>query len=60
MAKTNHIDSTRPAPISMNEFITVYWLELLHKLEIIYKYFVIQNTGNGNPRNKTEPLVLLK
>ena len=43
MAKTNHIDSTRPAPISMNESITVYRLEFLHKFEILYKYFVIQN-----------------
>ena len=55
MAKTNHIDSTRPAPISMNESTTVNQLEFLHEFEIIYKYFVIRN-----PRNKTEALVLLK
>ena len=43
MAKTNHIDSTRPAPISMKESTTVYGLEFLHEFEIVYKYFVIQN-----------------
>ena len=43
MAKTNHIDSTRPAPISTNESTTVYRLEFLHKFEIVYKYFIIQN-----------------
>ena len=43
MAKTNHIDNTRPAPISMNESTTVYRLEFLHEFEIVYKYFVIQN-----------------
>ena len=26
----------------MNEFTTVYWLEFLHELEIVYKY---QNIG---------------
>ena len=41
MAKTNHIDSTRPAPIPTNESTTVYWLEF--EFEIVYKYFVIQN-----------------
>ena len=43
MAKANHIDSTRPAPISINESTTVYWLEFLPEFEIVYKYFVIQN-----------------
>ena len=43
MAKTNHIDNTRPGPISMNESTTVYRLEFLHGFEIVYKYFVIQN-----------------
>ena len=38
MAKTNRIDSTRPAPISTNESTTVYWLEFLHEFEIVYKY----------------------
>ena len=38
MAITNHIDSTRPAPLSMNELTTEY--EFLYDF---YKYFVIQN-----------------
>ena len=43
MAKMNHIDNARPAPISTNESTTVYRLEFLHEFEIVYKYFVIQN-----------------
>ena len=56
MAKTNHIDSTRPAPISTNEFTTACILIgiPIHEFEIIY------NSKYGNLRNKTEALVLLK
>ena len=43
MAKTNHTDSTGPAPIYTNKSTAVYWLEFLHEFQIIYKYFVIQN-----------------
>ena len=35
MAKTNHIDSTRPAPLFMNELTTEYWNSGIR--------FVIQN-----------------
>ena len=43
MAKMNHIDSTRPAPPSMNKLTTEYWNSKLYDLEFVYKYFVIQN-----------------
>ena len=36
-----------------------YFLMPGHKLEFVYKYFVIQNSSKyQNPRNKTEALVL--
>ena len=41
-AKANHIDSTRPAPLSIKEFTTGI-LEFLYDLEFVYKYFIIQN-----------------
>ena len=47
MAKMNHIDSTRPAPLSMNELTTEYWNS--YTIWIFYKYFVQYR----NPRNKT-------
>ena len=50
----NH-HSTRPAPLSMNEFTTVYCNSYI--FEIIYKYFVVQNIEI--PGNKTEALVVL-
>ena len=37
-AKTNNIDNTRPAPLSMNELTTEYW-----RFGIRYKYFIIQD-----------------
>ena len=41
----NHIDSTRPSPLSMNELTTEFLndLEFLYILEFGYKYYVIQN-----------------
>ena len=54
MAKTNHIDSTRPAPISTNESTTYTdWNSYTNS-----KSF--RNSKYGNLRNKTETLVLLK
>ena len=49
-AKTNHIDSTRPAPLSMNEFTTEYWNHLLTFRSLKYQ----------NLWDKTKALVLLK
>ena len=37
------IDSERPAPLAIYERIHYCILELLHELEFVYKYFVIQN-----------------
>ena len=54
MAKTNHIDSTRPDPLSMNELTN----SLLNIRILIGLGF--RNSKYRNSRNKTEVLVLLK
>ena len=59
MAKTNHIDGTRPAPLSMNELAN----SLLNIGILIGLGFCLQifcNSKYRNSRNKTEALVLLK
>ena len=40
--KMNHIDSTRPAPLSVNELTTEYWISYTIW---IYKYFIIEILG---------------
>ena len=59
MAKTNHIDSTRPAPLSMNKLAnSLLNIAILIGLGIHLKIF--RNSKYQNSRNKTEALVLLK
>ena len=51
-AKSNHMDSTRPAPLSMNKLITEYWNS--------WNSLIFRNSKYRNPRDKTKALVLLK
>ena len=58
-AKANHIDSTRPAPLSMNELAnSLLNIGILIGLGICLQTF--RNSKYRNSRNKTEALVLLK
>ena len=54
-ANTNHIDSTRPAPLSMNELATEYCNSYA-----IWNLQILHNSKYQNPMDKTEVLVLLK
>ena len=50
--KTNHTDSTRSAPLSMNKLTTEYWNSYA-----IWNSFI--NVKYRNPRNKTETLIFV-
>ena len=52
----NYIDSTRPAPLSMNELITKYW----NSYAIWNSLKIFHDSKYRNPRDKTEALVLFK
>ena len=52
----NHIDGTRPAPLSIKKLATEYWNLLRFRIRLK----VFRNSKYQNPRNKTEALVLLK
>ena len=59
MAKTNHIDSTRPAPLSMNKLANPL-LNIGILIGLGFRLPIFRNSKYRNSRNKTEALVLLK
>ena len=50
------VDSTRPAPLSMNEFTTVYWNSYTNSKSLQ----IFRNSKYRNPRNKNRSSSFIK